>query len=302
MKPALILSALFAFSSGAYSDQDPPEEPPVFRVITYNVLVGFNAINGPSRLKRWSDWLASKKPDVVALQELNLWTEQRLKTQALEWGHSHALVRGSLGLTSKYPITNVKYVTKGIHNGVLRGKTNGIYFFVAHLTTTGGHVCSTNFEAGVNQKLIQAGIILREIGEIRKEDTKLILAGDFNSYSPSDARGTLITAVIQSILNGSLVDTVGLFRKHGDRVQFTNGTLLGQPEGTTRDQIHGGRVDFIFASPPLAEFITAAMVAYDEETDTISDHYPVLADFQPAEVNTRTAAALRHDALRAASD
>ena len=72
MKFALILTALFAFSSGTYFDQEPLQEPPVFRVITHNVRVGFNYPGGAANLTRWSAWLAGKKPDVVLLQEFEM--------------------------------------------------------------------------------------------------------------------------------------------------------------------------------------------------------------------------------------
>ena len=105
------------------------------RILTYNVWYGFT--KKPERKKSWFDYIQSLKVDVLVLQELNGYTEKRLREDAKHWGHSSvALLKNDgfpTGITSKYPISEIERQTAGYHHGMLSCKTAGIKFFVMHL-------------------------------------------------------------------------------------------------------------------------------------------------------------------------
>ena len=80
-----------------------------FRIIAYNVLEGFRTF--PERHPQVLQWLADQQPDVVALEELNEYTEDRLRLEAARWGHPHVallkLTGYATGFTSRRPITGL---------------------------------------------------------------------------------------------------------------------------------------------------------------------------------------------------
>ena len=91
------------------------------RVLTYNVWYGFT--KKPDRKKEWIKYIKSLKSDIIALQELNNYTEEGLAKDAKSWGHPHtALLKEDgfpTGITSKYPIEDLKKTTNGYHHGML---------------------------------------------------------------------------------------------------------------------------------------------------------------------------------------
>src|SRR6056297_2635134 len=84
------------------------ESPAELKVITHNVWYGFTK-KGQPRHDQWLQWMAAQQPDVVALQELNGYTAEKLATDANSWGHSHSVLLKEegfpTGITSRYPIT-----------------------------------------------------------------------------------------------------------------------------------------------------------------------------------------------------
>jgi exodeoxyribonuclease-3 len=118
-----------------------------------------------------------------------------------------------------------------------------------------------------------------------------LVAGDLNTLEPAvdhtarlaglddryrrrhlrrDGR-TVDTRAVARLLDAGLVD---LWR-------HTGGT---EPAGLTVPTRHGGaefaamRLDYLLATPALADLTRAVRVVRDDPADTASDHYPVLAD------------------------
>ena len=60
-----------------------------FRMLSYNVWYGFTRV--PERKAKWVSWVQEQKPDVVSLQELNGYDENKLKSDAEKWGHDTSL-------------------------------------------------------------------------------------------------------------------------------------------------------------------------------------------------------------------
>ena len=65
------------------------------RVLSYNVWYGFT--KQPERKKKWLEYVSSLKPDVVSLQELNSYTEEKLAEDARAWGHPHSVLLKTKG-------------------------------------------------------------------------------------------------------------------------------------------------------------------------------------------------------------
>ena len=111
------------------------EAPASIKVITHNVWYGFTKKPEP-RYANWRKWMNSQNPDVVALQELNGYTAEKLASDAKAWGHGHSVLLKedgfATGITSKYPISDVAKIREGMHHGLLRCRIEGIWFYVIH--------------------------------------------------------------------------------------------------------------------------------------------------------------------------
>lgn len=79
------------------------------KVMTYNIWNGFDWGKDTIRKENWIKWIHDKNPDVLALQELCGYNEDKLKDDAVRWGHNYVKILKSDGypvaLTSKRPIT-----------------------------------------------------------------------------------------------------------------------------------------------------------------------------------------------------
>jgi exodeoxyribonuclease-3 len=124
-------------------------------------------------------WMNEQKPDVVSLQELNGYTDQKLAEDARRYGHSYsALLKEEgfpTGITSRYPIEDIQRIKEGFHHGLMRVSIRGIYIYVIHLHPSNWEIRKSE----INQ-------ILENI-EGLPTDSKVILAGDFNTFSPLDS-------------------------------------------------------------------------------------------------------------------
>lgn len=267
-----------------------------FRVISYNVLDGFTT--RPERRAKVARWLAEQQADVVALCELNKYTEERLAEEARAWGHEHAILLKRdgypTGLTSPAPITDVERITDGYHHGVLHGRTAGIDFLVVHLSP---HAFSV--------RAVEAVRIAEWAATLMSQGREVVVLGDFNSLSPADrphyeASGMLDFhrarpeshadanlnngmpdfSVHQRLLDAGLVDVVARHTTVG-RQRISCATPLVRKEGTDDVAWQRGqrRIDFIMASPALAARSTGGRVVNDPSMDFLSDHYPVVAEF-----------------------
>ncbi|MEC9123960.1 MAG: hypothetical protein VX969_07425 [Verrucomicrobiota bacterium] len=80
----LFLLCLLPVQLFAESDAKSSE----LRVLSYNVWYGFT--KQTDRKKKLLEYVGSLKPDVVSLQELNSYTEEKLAQDARAWGHPYS--------------------------------------------------------------------------------------------------------------------------------------------------------------------------------------------------------------------
>lgn len=278
-------------------------------VLCYNV---FNGFRGGRSFKPAVKWINSIGPDIVGLQELVGWNEERLKQASPQWEHPHAAtLKGggyNIGLTSRTPIEVIERRTQGYWHGYLHCRTAGIDVIVTHLWP------------GSRRGQVREASILRDLViRLEEEGREVVLMGDFNAHSaadksmldrqtpllqrraPGDAKkapadrfivdGKYVYDVMNTIEEAPLHDLV---REKFDveypdadyAVQLRLGSFPTQvlPHSNT-DKTQAGfleRIDFIFATPGLGAYCTKAQVCRTPaELETVSDHYPIVAIFSP---------------------
>ncbi|NND05275.1 MAG: hypothetical protein HKN87_02755 [Saprospiraceae bacterium] len=261
------------------------------RVITYNVWYGFTKV--PERKSIWLQWMQDQAPDVVSLQELNGYTPDRLQADAATWEHPYtALLKEDgfpTGITSRYPIEELKRFRDGFHHGAIRARIQGIYFYVIHLHPSNWQVRHHEIDA-----------LLKDMSGL-KQDAKIILAGDFNTLSHADSAfyrhgrlepffaardkayaehnlnaGKLDYQVTHKVSAAHLIDSEHYLRKADYRFTGTFPTQI-EKEGEHGDQ---RRLDYIYISKNLKDKLTKAVIISDHTTQRLSDHLPVCVDLQ----------------------
>lgn len=282
----LLLLASFSCNPGK---KETYQESSTLRIITHNVWYGFTKV--PERKKDWIAWMNKQQPDIVSLQELNEYTHEKLEEDAQSYGHVYSVLLKEegfpTGITSRYPIEDVQRVTEGFHHGLLRVRIKEIYFYAIHLHPSSWETRKSE----INQ-------ILEDIKTL-PADSKIILAGDFNTFSPLDSiyyshgrlepffnerdllygennlnRGELDYTVIQEVLDYGLVDLEASLRSSFYKHSGSFPTLV-EKEGEHGDQ---RRLDYVFASKNLADGVTRAEIITTDTALILSDHLPVIVD------------------------
>jgi len=259
------------------------------RIISHNVWYGFTLV--PERKDSWIQWMKAQDPDVVSLQELNEYTREKLAKDAMSYGHDYsALLKEEgfpTGITARFPIEDVQRITEGFHHGLLRVKIQQVYFYVIHLHPS-------NWET----RKQEINLILEDISKL-PVNSKVILAGDFNTFSPLDSiyyshgklepffnardsmyeeknlnKGELDYSAIQTVMNHGLVDLEASLRSSSYQFPGSFPTLI-EKEGEHGDQ---RRLDYVFVSENLAKQVTRAEIISSDTAQILSDHLPVLVD------------------------
>ncbi len=268
------------------------------KLLTYNVWYGFttDAPGHPAEQRHleFRNWVKSQAPDIVALQELNGYTDEKLKADAAAWGHPYsALLKTDgfpTGITSNQPITGVVRTLEGFHHGLLRAVTHGHTIYVVHLHPSNWLTRRSEIKA-----------IVSDLNMLDPDTrAKAIVLGDFNTFSTLDRDayqqsdleaffasrdqsmgernlldGRLDYQVTGTLESAGFTDIVASRRKPGQRPFGSFPTRLRAHEE------HGDerRLDFIFVTPALAEKCLSARVIDDDNTQLLSDHLPVTALF-----------------------
>jgi exodeoxyribonuclease-3 len=290
---SILIALLFLFSSSCNSvKKETHQAPSSIKIISYNVWYGFTKV--AERKQTWLGWMQKQDPDVVSLQELNGYNSQILADDALSYGHGYsALLKEDgfpTGITSRYPIEDIQKITEGFHHGLLRVRIQEIYFYVIHL-----HPSNWEF------RLTEIRLILEDIKSLPPE-SKVILAGDFNTFSPLDSvyyehgrlepffnerdsaygernlnMGRLDYTVIQEVMDFGFIDL-----EAGKR--STDYTFSGSfPTRIEKEGEHGDlrRLDYVFASPNLIQKNTGAKIISSDTAQILSDHLPVVVHLGP---------------------
>ena len=274
------------------------EPPTQLKLITHNVWYGFTKRPDP-RYEDWRAWMRSQAADVVCLQELNEYTPAKLASDGAAWSHPHsALLKQDgfpTGITSRFPIHNVKRIREGFHHGLLRCQIEGVWIFVIHFHPF-------NYARRIEEAALLADEIAALPASPHDAAPRIVLAGDFNGFSPADKptydadprleafftrldaknpqarnlnNGHLDYGGITAILAQGFVDLIASERGEGQFVGTFPAPLVAEEDhGTDR------RLDYIFVSPSLQNAVTEAAILRDTTTEMLSDHIPVTATIQ----------------------
>ena len=272
------------------------------KILTYNIWNGYDWGEDEDRRNRVNTWIKNQDPDIVALQELCKYTSEKLAEDALSWGHEYSVLLKttgySVGLTSKYPIELIEKIMKDMHHGALHCRTKDIDVFVIH------------FHPGSFQRRREeVSIILDRMKKVRDSNENYIVLGDFNAQSPIDAdlydpdgallnrlresnkdkpekgnlfNGDLDYAVMSSLLAFPLIDVCQRFTEG----MAQRGSFPGQVLAEVNDESQASlisrmqRIDYIMVSPALSLRCVDAKVCNGEDNYYLSDHYPVIAEFE----------------------
>ena len=283
-----LLSVLFLSACSDTGQQVSEASANNLRLLTHNVWYGFTKV--PERKAQWLEWMREQAPDIVFLQELNAYTPEQLQADAASWGHPYsALLKEEgfpTGITSRYPIADVRRFLDGFHHGLMRARIKGMYVYNVHLHPGDWAVRNREIER-----------ILADIEGLPGE-APIVLAGDFNTFSPYDSvyyahgelepffqgldggknlkDGRLDYGALQQLLDAGLIDLE--YRLRDDDYRFTGSfpTLI-EKEGA-----HGNRrrLDYVFVNDVLLPDVRRAAVIADDTTLYLSDHLPVVVDLQ----------------------
>lgn len=277
-----VTSLLFSFTSSL------KEKKRAFSVITYNVWNGFE---GESQRKNtFVNWARQQHADVMALEELNNFTQESFSRLAATWGHPYAVILKEkgypVGVSSRYPITNIYQLVTGMHHGCLYAEIKGIGFFVVHFSP---------FSSA--RRLQEANAVIRSLQEKERIGKPAIILGDFNSFTPGDSifytgsgiRDSMLLAqkenkilqnldgnneidykVLRTFFAAGFYDGFSLFHK---KFESSYPTKI-YPKTPVSEQI---KIDHILLSSEIKNACKKVDIVKDPVTDTLSDHYPVKA-------------------------
>jgi exodeoxyribonuclease-3 len=268
----------------------------MLRIISYNLLTGFQ--DRPERKAAALAWIAAKAPDVLALQEMNGYTPAKLAHEAQQWGHSFSLLLKTEGyapaLSSRLPFEHVARVLEGFQHGLLSACNGALEIFVLHLSVLGWE-----------KRLQEAAQVIVRAKRAVQDGRQALILGDFNALSALDAQyydsepgvlesqracdrkfgwsgtrnGELDFGVMESFAAAGFVDIVAQ-KTSAVRKRLTYPTPLLEAEPESGSHLRRGvRLDYVLASPQLAERCVRANVENDGVTSMLSDHYPVVAEF-----------------------
>lgn len=262
------------------------------RVLTYNVWYGFT--KKPERKPEWLAWMQAQQPDIVCLQELNEYTPDQLQQDAATWEHPYSVLLKEegfpTGITSRYPLEEVKKTLEGFHHGLIRARIQGLYVYCVHLHPSNWKV-----------RIREIDQILADIATL-PAGAPVIVAGDFNTFSPLDAdqyaHGLLepfftrldsLNPAARNLREGRLDYTplTRLIEQGFTDLEYSlrpdDYVFTGSFPGLiVQEEDHGSlrRLDYIFVNEPLLSGVRRALVIANDTTQLLSDHLPMVAEWE----------------------
>ncbi|MDP2932569.1 MAG: endonuclease/exonuclease/phosphatase family protein [bacterium] len=241
------------------------------------------------RLERIVDFVKKQNPDVLGLSELNNWDKNDcaiLESFKAQTGLSHCVFANSintsyhLALFSKSTSSSIEPPIQTFRNAAVGVSVfsgpEPLQIFLFHLSPI-----------NEDSRLLELETLFQKI----KLNKPAILIGDMNSLSPQDdykkqevlaqmkqtgikkfGAESLRFEAIQKILDYGFIDAVK---------KFHSGFEYSVPTPYNRDKEHFTklRLDYIFVSPDLEKNLKSAEIIRDIETNQLSDHFPVAAEF-----------------------
>lgn len=262
------------------------------RIISYNIFNGFDWGKDRERKERFVTWIKQQDPEILAMQELCGFTQETLSALAQQWGHPYAVILKEngypIGVTSKKPIMIKNKILENCGHGLLHIETYNYDLLITHLNP--GDTKKRNEEAQVITDYIKTNRL-----------EKCLLMGDMNAHSPMDADymetyssdlllkyggkaspnlldGQFDYSVISHFLSAPLIDLCRTYVVPEQRVTFPTPVLMYLSRHKEVRRKVGERLDYILATPSVAQDVVDAFIWNGEDTDYLSDHYPIGID------------------------
>jgi exodeoxyribonuclease-3 len=253
-------------------------------------FVTFNTNSIRARLQIILDWLDRERPDVLCLQETKV-QDKDFPADLFEEAGYNAIFRGQksyngVAIVSKIPPEKIRlnlYDEEGEQARFMSVKFNDIQIINVYVPQ--------GFEVGTDKfayKLEWLKDLLDHVKENYDPGQPFLLAGDFNValedidvYDPDNFRGGVCfhpdeQSILQEFLDWGLVD---ILRKHepgGGHYTFWDYRI---PNALKRKM--GWRIDYILATPPLAEKSRKAWIDTQARmSEKPSDHTFLVAEFR----------------------
>jgi exodeoxyribonuclease-3 len=240
------------------------------------------------RLPQVLDWLASAKPDALALQETKLKDANFPADDFTELGYASSFsgqaAYNGVALISREPCAAVVTEIAGFgdeQRRVLAATVGGIRIYNLYVPN-GQSVGSDKYR----YKLDWLEALKRQVARELAANTRLILLGDFNVapedrdvHDPEAWRGKVLCSepereALRSLLGLGLSD---VFRRF-DQAEKSFSWWDYRAAAFRRNR--GLRIDLILASEPLAVSCTACRIDLEpRRAERPSDHTPVVAEF-----------------------
>ncbi|MEX0883585.1 MAG: endonuclease/exonuclease/phosphatase family protein [Cyclobacteriaceae bacterium] len=302
MKNLLIILILFLSVSTRL-----PAQNQNLKVISYNIWNGFDWGKDTERETSMVDWLRDQEADIIGLQELNAFTQEKLEQLAQQWGHPYAILLKEegypIGITSNTPLELKSKILGGLWHGMVHVKTRGIDFLVVHLSPHDWQF--RRKEAEIITSYAQ-GVLLDN------QQEKFMILGDFNAHSPFDTHfdgqnplalkrnqesdslrleekgptayqtlrnGALDYSVMSRFLSLPMIDVVQLHHLEVNKSSYPTPLITPEMSPEQRKKSRK-RIDYILVSPYFESRCTGAKMINNGPPDQLSDHYPVMATFQ----------------------
>ena len=296
---ALFLHLLLVFTLHAQNPADVQYERhwiknvEKIRVMSYNIFNGFDWCKDYERENRFVEWIKEQDPEILGLQELCGFTQEKLEKLARRWGHPYVMIVKEegypVGITSKKPIEVKAKMVGEIGHGLLHVSTYGFDVLVTHLNPS--NAAKRNTEA---EKIVDY---------IKKNDLRnCILMGDMNSHSPMDADymeansinlrsnyggknslnladGDFDYSVISHFLSVPLIDICRKYVSPDKRTTFPTPILMNQSRHADVRKRTNERLDYLFLSPSVANLAVDAFIFNEGTPEYLSDHFPIAVDF-----------------------
>lgn len=287
LKIAAVLCSILLSTSASFASLEDAKD---LKIISYNVYNGMKLDESEGKQK-FIEWAKMQDADVIAWQEMNFFTREKLEKFAASYGHKYAvLLKESpddaaffpVAITSKYPIVNVNKVVDNLWHGALYADIGHYHFVITHMNPF-----------WTTKRVDEINLIIDSIKYSQDPKGKWIIAGDLNSFSPADkndydksnllndikekekkrpilenlVEGKLSYTVQQNLINAGFIDALKL--KHKEFIATAPTKVFYDQASTPL------RYDYIYVSPQLKNNIIDVKVLKDDFTDKYSDHYPV---------------------------
>lgn len=287
LKLVALLSGLILSTSSSFAALEDAKE---LKIISYNAYCGMK-LDETETKEKFIQWAKEQDADIIAWQEMNLFTREKLEKFAAEYGHKYAvLLKESpnddaffpVAITSKYPIVNVNKVVDNLWHGALYADIGKYHFVITHMNPF-----------WTAKRIDEINLIIDSIKYSQDPKGNWIIAGDLNSFSPADKKAydqsNLLNdikekqkkrPILENLVDDQLSYTVQqnlLDAGFIDALKIKNKEFIATaPTKVFYDQSSTPlRYDYIYVSPPLKNKVIDVKVLKDDFTDKYSDHYPV---------------------------